>query len=152
MIDTDLWCRFFLYDELWHVDRVLGGYRMTGLNRCHNFKIEVSQDINKSLNFLANNLSYDKKILIEKMKKYSVDFQVYQKNINKLSTSLRKNILLQCVPHFMYKKLAQPTVGKSFWNEPIAQSKFWKEITANKQNIFESNRILIENTTTLWFL
>jgi len=36
------------------------------------------------------------------------------------------------------KKLAQPTVGKSFWNGAINPSKSWKEITANKQNIFES--------------
>ena len=51
----------------------------------------------------------------------------------------REAIYSDSLAYLLYnKKLAQPTVGKSFWNEPIAQSKFWKEITANKQNIFES--------------
>lgn len=33
MVDGELWCRFFLFDDLWHVDRVIGGYRVHDTNR-----------------------------------------------------------------------------------------------------------------------
>ena len=32
-IDCELWCRFFLHDELWHVDDGLGSYRLYPDNR-----------------------------------------------------------------------------------------------------------------------
>ena len=50
MVDGELWTRFFLHDRLYHVNCVLGGYRMWGGNRaaqhmdaCH---AEMRQSIN----------------------------------------------------------------------------------------------------------
>ncbi|MEO6731334.1 MAG: glycosyltransferase family 2 protein [Ferruginibacter sp.] len=120
MIDTELWCRFFLQDELWHLDRVLGGYRMTGLNRAHVFKKEVEADVNKSLTYLVEHLPEEKKRLLENIKRYSIDLRYYYKKIDEISGSLNKNLLLQATPHFLYQQAHNFFFRKSMEKQNLA--------------------------------
>lgn len=105
MIDTELWCRFFLEDELWHVDRVLGGFRSYGLNRSNVYKKEVAEDINTCIEQFLKNLPEDKKKVIAAINSYSTDLKIYYQGITEISNRLNQNFLIQSVPHFMYKKL-----------------------------------------------
>lgn len=105
MIDTELWCRFFLQDELWHVNRALGGYRTYGFNRSHVFKAEVEADINKSLHFLVQNLPEEKKILVEAIQRFTNDFRVYHNAIQDTNSRLQHNLFLRLVPHFFYQQV-----------------------------------------------
>ena len=45
MVDGELWCRFFLLDDLWHADQCLGGYRVHEFNRGHLEKKRVIREM-----------------------------------------------------------------------------------------------------------
>ncbi|MBD3248794.1 glycosyltransferase [Candidatus Woesearchaeota archaeon] len=49
MVDGELWCRFFLYDDLWHVDKLLSGYRTHGDNRAGKFMKDVIIEMKKAI-------------------------------------------------------------------------------------------------------
>ena len=51
----------------------------------------------------------------------------------------REAIYSDSLAYQLYSKtLEKPALGKTFWNGTVVQSKFWKEVVANKQNIFEA--------------
>jgi glycosyltransferase involved in cell wall biosynthesis len=49
MVDGELWTRFFRFDDLWHVNRKLGGYRFHATNRARLFPKEVVADMEKAI-------------------------------------------------------------------------------------------------------
>jgi len=55
MLDGELWCRFFLLTELWHCDRVLGGYRMHASNRAQIYPKEMCRVMEMAISELAKN-------------------------------------------------------------------------------------------------
>jgi len=57
MVDGELWCRFFLYETLFHVQRELGGYRHHDTNRAHRFMPQVNAEMKKAINFLRSKAS-----------------------------------------------------------------------------------------------
>ena len=105
MIDTELWCRFFLHADLWHIDQVIGGYRTYGINRFHVNKVEVEEDIQSSVQTLKENLPLDKKKLLAEISQYSIDFGKQQAAITAIEKKLDNNLLLKIVPHALHKKL-----------------------------------------------
>src|SRR4030042_924287 len=54
-VDGELWCRFFLLDELWHVDSILGGYRDHPSRRTSMHYNEVIEAIETAISALKNN-------------------------------------------------------------------------------------------------
>ena len=97
MIDTELWCRFFLHAELWHIDRVIGGYRTYGINRFHVNKNEVEEDLKSCVNRLKENLPLDKKILFNQMLQYAKDFGLQQATINNIEKQFNNNLIILCL-------------------------------------------------------
>lgn len=59
MIDGELWCRFFLYDDLWHVDRIIGGFRKHNENRSKIYFSQVINELNSAVIELKKNISSD---------------------------------------------------------------------------------------------
>lgn len=57
MIDGELWCRFFLYEEIYHVNRELGRYRRHDTNRAHLYMSEVKSELGKAVRILEKNVS-----------------------------------------------------------------------------------------------
>ncbi|MGB4205296.1 MAG: glycosyltransferase family 2 protein [Bacteroidales bacterium] len=68
MVDGELWCRFFLYENIYHINRELGAYRLHGSNRAHKNMAEVKSEMKTAISELerkapakikeiANNLS-----------------------------------------------------------------------------------------------
>lgn len=53
MVDGELWCRFFLHENIYHVHQELGGYRRQGKNRAHLFMPQAKAEMNKAISQLA---------------------------------------------------------------------------------------------------
>lgn len=56
MVDGELWTRFFIYDELWHVNAVLGGYRVHDANRAALYIDEVHNEMRAAVRMLETQL------------------------------------------------------------------------------------------------
>lgn len=56
MVDGELWCRFFKKTELYHLDRVLGGYRSHETNRANIYMDKVIEEMNKAISELRNDI------------------------------------------------------------------------------------------------
>ena len=106
MVDTELWCRFFLHAELWHIDQVIGGYRTYGLNRSHIaiHKQQVAEDINESIDYLMANLPHKNKIVLNQIKVFGEAFHQQNKLTGSITKSIRQNKLLQLIPFMFYDK------------------------------------------------
>jgi len=52
MVDGELWCRFFLYENLYHVQRELGGYRIHNANRALLSMPRVRAEMEKAIRWL----------------------------------------------------------------------------------------------------
>lgn len=145
MVDTELWCRFFLYSDLWHIDRVIGGYRTYGLNRSHVQVAEVEHDIEISIGNLLKNLPEQKKTLLRRMNEYKVLYKQYNENIGNITGRIRKNKLLQLLPHFLYNKMcdfiflqvtkrkriaapAMPKDGSTVFKKVERENEGWKKV------------------------
>ena len=94
----------FLYTDIWHIDQVIGGYRMYGLNRSHTNDEKVKLDIANCLEYLMNNISIEKKLLINKIKYFSEEYKFYNNKINGITVSLRGNYILKLLPFFIYER------------------------------------------------
>jgi glycosyltransferase involved in cell wall biosynthesis len=57
MVDGELWCRFFLYEEIFHVNRELGGYRKHDSNRALKNIEKVKEELDQAVKFLEENVS-----------------------------------------------------------------------------------------------
>lgn len=105
MVDTELWCRFFLQTELWHIDQVIGGYRTYGLNRSHNYDEFVKEDIDNSIKKLIANLPPEKKIVLTQIKEYNINYEHNNKIAEAVAFQIRTNKILQLLPYVMYDKI-----------------------------------------------
>jgi len=107
MVDTELWCRFFLGAELWHIDQVIGGYRTYGLNRSHTEQhlLHVKQDIDNSVDRLYKNISPEIKTILDGILKFRIDFHEHHKIIGEVSSKIRKRKLLQWLPYLFYERI-----------------------------------------------
>lgn len=107
MVDGELWSRFFMHSELYHLDEHLGGYRITGQNRAiiNNEKIiaEMNEIVIKMRQSLLekNFFDYDYKII----KKVKNDYQVERliKKNNRDIIIIRKENLLITLKNYLIK-------------------------------------------------
>ena len=53
MVDGELWCRFFLYENLYHVHSDLGAYRLHDRNRALLYLPQVMTEMEKAIHALA---------------------------------------------------------------------------------------------------
>jgi len=97
MVDGELWCRFFLLDDLWHIDAVLGGYRTHSSNRAKIYWNEIIREMEIAISDLKRNcptkIKYKKKLLrcIQKLKRRFKHVDV-ERIVHKLLRKLYKNI------------------------------------------------------------
>jgi hypothetical protein len=54
MVDGELWSRFFLHDELYLVDCILGGWRCHGLNRAIQYSEACHQEMDQIISTMAD--------------------------------------------------------------------------------------------------
>lgn len=56
MVDGELWCRYFKFTELYHVDKMLGGYRTHDTNRAKTQYQEVLNEMSTAIEQLKKDL------------------------------------------------------------------------------------------------
>lgn len=69
MVDGDLWSRFFQHAELWHVNRVIGGYRVHDTNRAGLNGDKIIQEMDLIVSKMMGMLSPEDANRIAKLKK-----------------------------------------------------------------------------------
>ena len=102
LIDTDLWCRFFLHTKLWHIPQPIGCFRISGFNRSFTNNAQVLIDINNANHFLRSNLPQtilDGLTLIEQ---YGQNLHHYYQEIGSVNKWIRKNPIFSILPYFIY--------------------------------------------------
>lgn len=56
MVDGELWCRFFLHEDIYHVHKELGGFRYHDTNRAILFMPRVRAEMEKAIHALARQI------------------------------------------------------------------------------------------------
>ena len=112
MVDGELWCRFFLNEDLWHVPVVLSGYRVHDENRARHHWDEVIQEMKTAIGTMRRQLPpYNSQTtkqlqimhcIISLLRNYRVPIvsrllgyvfrKAIQKNYKKLHYSYRENV------------------------------------------------------------
>lgn len=119
MVDGELWTRFFLHEELYSLDCILGGYRIHSSNRARDKKLCCKE----------------MELAIEKMKKY-ISFETHKlcdsvktvrkiKNIPLLRLFFMRILLRKNISKFAYKNIKY-TNGT--WQERCLPFDFMNEI------------------------
>lgn len=89
MVDGELWSRFFQYDDLWHVERVIGGYRKHETNRAKLFYEQVINDMETIISKMRTKLPKDVLDLGDELTKR----KKFYKSVEKLKPGLLRRIL-----------------------------------------------------------
>lgn len=59
MVDGELWCRFFLHEEIFHLNRELGGYRKHDSNRAHKHMDKVKVELDRAVRILESKIGQE---------------------------------------------------------------------------------------------
>lgn len=103
MVDGELWSRFFLTDEIWNLDTVIGGFRNHDNNRSHkNFEI-VHSEMKEVINRMKNRLTLKQLSSFKILQQYR-DLIITAK---KKENALRNLKILKFLPHFLYNKVTR---------------------------------------------
>jgi len=108
MVDGELWTRFFLSDDIWHLDLVIGGFRSHDKNRARSNIETVYKEMDEVINVMKTKLSPD---LIS-------SFNILQEYLNLLKISKRNEVTvykrkaLKILPHFLYTRFIRYLISK----------------------------------------
>ena len=142
LIDTELWCRFFLHAKLWHISQPIGCFRISGSNRSFSNNDQVESDIKETNHFLRSNLPLiilDGLGLIEK---YNQHLLHYYKEIGTVNKFIRKNPLFSILPYFIHD---------SFCNFLYRKICKFRNIAEPKKTEHETfNFFVLENKHNIW--
>ena len=121
MVDTELWCRFFIYTNLWHIDQVMGGYRSYGENRAHDATrvIQMQDDLDTSVSRLQKNLPPDIRQVADYIMQYKNDVQAHYEIIGRISQRIRRNKLLQWLPQLYYDRVCNYLYRQAIEKEKV---------------------------------
>jgi len=78
MVDGELWSRFFLHQELWHLNIPLGGLRQHGERRAINNRYQVLNEMHRCIKLMKESISDDTNqtwLLIEEYKKILAEYE-----------------------------------------------------------------------------
>jgi glycosyltransferase involved in cell wall biosynthesis len=108
MVDGELWSRFFLLDEIWHLDLVLSSFRNHEKNRSHTQLEKVYKEMDEVINIMKARLSAEYISSFYTLKKYLDLIQITKKN----QKSIYNNKPLKLLPHFLYTRLIGYLISK----------------------------------------
>ena len=108
MVDGELWTRFFLLDDIWHLDLVIGGFRRHGKNRSHSEIEIVYNEMNEVINVMKTRLSPKLISSFNILKEYLNLIQISKKN----EIAIRRRKLLKILPYFLYTSVIRYMISK----------------------------------------
>jgi len=82
MVDGELWCRFFLHETIYHINREIAAYRFHDSNRAHQFMPEVKVELKKAIMTLQQQVDARVRDIARDLSENSPDFSVYNENLN----------------------------------------------------------------------
>jgi glycosyltransferase involved in cell wall biosynthesis len=100
MVDGDLWTRFFLLDDLWHLDLVISCFRSHDKNRSHSQIHEVYKEMDEVINAMKSRLSPKHLTSFNMLKEYLNLIGITEMN----EKSVYKRKLLKLLPNFLYTR------------------------------------------------
>ena len=101
MVDGELWSRFFLHTELWHLGIILSGYRMHELNRASLNMEKIECEMDTIIAEMNNNINSETSLSLNKLSFYITEYEkklAQKKRFESLS-------LLKILPHFIYFRI-----------------------------------------------
>ena len=103
MVDGELWSRFFLSDDIWNLDLVIGSFRSHGKNRSHTQLEKVYEEMDKVIGIMKKKLSPEQASSFNALKEYLDQNSIY------------RNKALKILPHFLYTRVlrSQSTYQKT---------------------------------------
>ena len=109
MVDGELWSRFFLSDDIWHLDLVISSFRSHEKNRSHTQIEKVYKEMNDVINVMKTKL--DPKLIdsFYILQKYLDLIQISKKN----QKSIYNNKALKFLPHFLYTRAIHSVISKN---------------------------------------
>ena len=100
MVDGELWTRFFLSDDIWHLDFVISSFRSHEKNRSHTQSEKVYKEMNEVIEVMRTRLSPKLISSFNILQKYLELIQISDKK----QESIYKNKLIKLLPHFLYNR------------------------------------------------
>jgi glycosyltransferase involved in cell wall biosynthesis len=137
MVDGELWTRFFLMDELWHINQVLSGYRTHGDNRAILYLKEVKNEMEQAIRDLAQKLESSVSIM---------DIMTVIRDTDRLYTenlSLHYNVIDRVNEQWHKKQIDYFAVKAK---ESLARENYHELNLTRAMNNFMNKRLLIWGT------
>jgi glycosyltransferase involved in cell wall biosynthesis len=108
MVDGELWTRFFLSDDIWHLDLVISSFRSHEKNRSHTQIEKVYSEMDEVINRMKPKLSPKQKSSFDTLQKYLELIQVSDKK----QKSIYRNKILKLIPHFLYSRFIRYLISR----------------------------------------
>lgn len=108
MVDGELWTRFFLLEELWHVNIPLGGLRQHAGRRAPNNMDEVLNEMERCIDKMNLNLPKEITTTLSKINDRKSALKEYDVYIDKL----KKRKSLKILPAFIYNRVLATIIKK----------------------------------------
>jgi glycosyltransferase involved in cell wall biosynthesis len=108
MVDGELWTRFFLSDDIWHLDLVISSFRSHEKNRSHTQIENVYKEMNDVINVMKTKLSTKYISSFNNLQEYLNLIQISERN----EKSIYKRKLLKILPHFLYTRAIHYVISK----------------------------------------
>lgn len=128
MFDGELWTRFFLVDDLWHLDLVISCFRIHEKNRSYLQIDKVYQEMNDVIKIMKTNLS-------SRVSDSFLDLQNYLDRINnkkQAQIAFSKIKIFKFLPYFLYNKFMRHKISKEVL--PTLDEKIYEFKLLNHKN------------------
>ncbi|MCM0758036.1 glycosyltransferase [Sporomusa sphaeroides DSM 2875] len=135
MVDGELWTRFFLIDELWHVNARLSGYRMHDTNRATLYRDEVLREMEKAIAAMKEKVYVDQITTSKQIQSFSPYLDetklINYKIIDKINDQWRK----KSINYFLVKQYEE-IIRRSEQNEGLQIQN--EELGEELQSVYSS--------------
>jgi glycosyltransferase involved in cell wall biosynthesis len=108
MVDGELWTRFFLTDDIWHLDTVIAGFRNHDKNRSHSNLDNANKEMNEVISMMKTRLLPNHISSFNTLQEYLNLIQ----NSEKGEKSIYKNKLFKFLPQFLYTRVIRYLISK----------------------------------------
>jgi glycosyltransferase involved in cell wall biosynthesis len=106
MIDGELWTRFFLLDDLWHLDLVISSFRSHDKNRSHTQLERAYREMNEVISVMKTKLPSETSIVYNLLQDF-LNNNNSQKNGSKFFHKA-----LKILPYFLYSRINKRNMNR----------------------------------------
>lgn len=108
MVDGELWSRFFLYEDIWHINIPIGGLRQHGKRRAPNNMSVVLDEMERCIDHMLTKIPRDILDTLPEVEEYK---RITSKGEDRIK-SLRTSKVLKILPYIIYQYLLANETNK----------------------------------------